>query len=361
MAPFTKVPQRLVKSIQDTKTTYRRIGGLVVSNPIMGCMGVGNSAWWNWVLNEEKGIPIIRAALDRGINTFDTANVYSNGESEIVLGKAIQKAGIPRRKVVLMTKVGRVMADDGDHEGIPFMNKEAILSKDHVNNFGLSRKSIFESVEASLRRLNTEYIDVLHIHRFDPFTPPEETMKALHDLVCMGRVRYLGASSMWAFQLATLQYIAQANGWTKFVSMQNHYNLLYREEEREMNKFCHENRIGLLPWAPLASGHLACIPRDYCKSARGAEDSNNPRFTYGQNSADMEIITRVASLAARKGWTMTEVSLAWLNKRVISPIIGLSSIKRMEDALSARDKELSEEEEAYLEEPYVAKEIEGHS
>ncbi|KAK6533654.1 hypothetical protein TWF694_002588 [Orbilia ellipsospora] len=359
MGPFSRIPERFMQSLTQTKAQYRRLGGLMVSNPIMGCMGIGKPGWWSWVLGEEKALPLIKSALDCGINTFDTANVYSNGESEVILGKALQKYDIPRRKVVIMTKVGRVMSD-GHDDGIPFMNDEASRSKDHVNYFGLSRKNIFESVENSLRRLKTDHIDILHIHRFDPMTPPEETMRALHDLVCMGKVRYIGASSMWAYQLATLQFTAQRNGWTPFISMQNHYNLLYREEEREMNKFCKQNGIGILPWAPLASGHLACIQEYYGKSTRTFDDSKNPRFSYGQSAADKEIISRVASIAAARDWSMTDVSLAWLNKRVTAPIVGMTSVERMENALSGLDKQLTEEEEAYLEEPYIPKVVEGH-
>ncbi|KAF3191677.1 hypothetical protein TWF225_000905 [Orbilia oligospora] len=350
--PFVKLPQKFLQSITATKVNYRRLGGLMVSNPIMGCMGIGNPEWWNWVLDRERAFPLLKAAIDCGINTFDTANVYSNGDSERIIGQALRKYDIPRRKVIIMTKVGRVMADAGAHEGIPFMNQEASLSKDHVNHFGLSRKNIFESVDQSLERLGTDYIDVLQIHRFDPLTPPEETMRALHDLVSMGKVRYIGASSMWTYQLATLQFTAQMNGLTKFVSMQNHYNLLYREEEREMNKFCKENGIGLLPWAPLASGQLACQYKDYGKSPRTADNVNTPRFSYGKSGADKEIINRVAAVATERKWSMTDVSLAWLNKRCVAPVIGLSSIKRMEEALSAQGKELSDAEEAYLEEPY---------
>ncbi|GKZ38229.1 hypothetical protein AbraIFM66950_010258 [Aspergillus brasiliensis] len=361
MAPFTKVPEQLSQSIADTKVEYRPVGGLVVSNPIMGCMGIGDPEWWNWVVEEERALPLLKAAFDRGINTWDTANVYSNGLSETLIGRALRKYQIPRRKVVLISKVGRVMADDGgEKDVVAFMGPLAARSKDLVNTYGLSRKSIFHQVQESLTRLGTDYLDVIMIHRYDPQTPPEETMRALHDLVTMGKVHYIGASSMWAHELVTLNSIAERNGWHKIVCMENHYNLLYREEEREMNRYCRQNNIALLPWAPLASGHLACPYDVYGQSPRTADDSENPRFSYGRSIEDREIITRVATVAIRRGWTMTEVALAWLNKRVTAPVIGFTSVKRIEEALMARGKRLSPEEEAYLEEPYRAKEIEGH-
>jgi aryl-alcohol dehydrogenase-like predicted oxidoreductase len=223
---------------------------------------------------------------------------------------------------------------------------------------------------------------VLQIHRFDKEVPPEETMRALHDLVLVGKVHYIGASSMWAHELATLQFIAERNGLTKITCMQNHYNLLYREEEREMNKFCRSNGIGLIAvgallpsfpvgtyygihtkpaqWAPLASGHLACPYEEFGKSPRTADDLKNPRFSYGQNDADREVIIRVATVAFRRGWSMTDVALSWLNKRVTAPVIGFTSVKRIEEAIQAKGKMLTDHEEEYLEEPYMAKAIEGH-
>ncbi|KAL5344757.1 hypothetical protein ACLOAV_010154 [Pseudogymnoascus australis] len=212
---------------------------------------------------EARGVaalPLLKYAFDRGINTWDTANVYSNGESERLMGKAIRAYNIPRQKVVIMTKCYRVICDQENHDpgsGITMLTGLADQSKDYVNQWGLSRGAIFSDVEASLERLNTKYIDLYQVHRYDETVSPRETMEALHDLVKSGRVRYLGASSMWAHQFALLQQTAEKYGLTKFVSMQNHYNLLYREEEREMNKLCDLTGVGLIPWAPLAAGRLA--------------------------------------------------------------------------------------------------------
>lgn len=239
-----------------------------------------------------------------------------------------------------------------------FSNKEAFeASKDYQNAFGLSRTAIFNQVNASLKRLDTDYIDLLQIHRFDRNTPIEETMKALHDLVESGKVRYIGASSMWATQFARMQFAAEKNGWTKFISMQNQYNLLYREEEREMNRFCNDTGVGLIPWAPLCRGHLARKPEDFRSTERSA---NEEKGKAGQSELDQKIVKRVVEIAEKRGWTMTEVTLAWTNKRVASPIIGFSKVERIDQALGARGKVLTDEEERYLEELYEPKKIDGH-
>jgi aryl-alcohol dehydrogenase-like predicted oxidoreductase len=230
-------------------------------------------------------------------------------------------------------------------------------SKDYQNNFGLSRAAIFNQVEASLRRLDTPYIDLLQIHRFDRTVPIEETMKALHDLVQAGKVRYIGASSMWATQFARMQFAAERNGWTLFVSMQNQYNLLYREEEREMNRFCNDTGVGLIPWAPLCRGHLARKPAEFRSTDRSAREEKGKT---GQAELDLDIIGRVVEIADKHGWEMAHVSLAWINKRVTSPIIGFSSVERIEQAIGATGKVLSDEEEKYLEELYQPKKIDGH-
>lgn len=234
-------------------------------------------------------------------------------------------------------------------------------SKDYVNRGGLSRRAIFDAVDKSLKRLGIDYLDLLQIHRFDQHTPMEETMEALHDLVKMGKVNYIGASSMWAHQFAQLQFVAEKHGWTKFVSMQNHYNLLYREEEREMNRFCHDTGVGLIPWAPLCRGHLARPPSQYGSTIRSAGEQKNSIFTTGQTESDQEIIKRVQELAEKKGWKMSTVALAWINKRISSPIIGFSSVERIDEALEVRGKTLTAEEEKYLEEPYVTRDVQGHS
>ncbi|TLS26856.1 hypothetical protein PpBr36_04137 [Pyricularia pennisetigena] len=310
--------------------------------------------------DNENALPLLKAAYDRGLNTWDTANVYSNGVSEEIVGKALKKYNIPREKVVIMTKCRWAVGEQPEVR--PFFVPDAIaLSKDYVNQYGLSRAAIFNQVEASLRRLDTDYIDLLQIHRWDPKTPIEETMKALNDLVESGKVRYIGASSMWATQFARMQFCAERNGWAKFVSMQNHYNLLYREEEREMNRFCDDTGVGLIPWAPLCRGHLARPPSEYGSTERSKMEKDQEQNHTGTVEPDLTIIKRVMETAEKRGWKMSQVALAWINAKVASPIIGFSSVERMDEAIGARGKVLTEEETKYLEELYTAKNISGHS
>lgn len=232
------------------KAKYRQVGksGLRVSVPILGAMGFGDTRYQSWVIGEDEALPILKAAYDRGLNTWDTSNSYSNGVSEEILGKAIKKYNIPRHKLIILTKCRNPSRESNDPALLALNNDQLAELPDYVNQFGLSRQAIFNSVEASLKRLQTDYIDLFQIHRFDPTVPIEETMEALHDLVKQGKVRYIGASSMWTYQFAQMQFCAEKNGWTKFISMQNHYSLLYREEEREMNKFCKVTGVGLLSW-----------------------------------------------------------------------------------------------------------------
>ncbi|KAI1364989.1 NADP-dependent oxidoreductase domain-containing protein [Xylaria arbuscula] len=364
---LAKVPGCLRESIARSKAEYRRLGdsGLRVSNPILGGLSLGSSRWLPWVLDEDKALGILKTAYDNGINTWDTANVYSNGESERIMGKALQKYNIPRQKVVIMTKCFRVLCDPENfhHESTVTMHHEAAdRSKDYVNQWGLSRKAIFSAVEGSLERLNTSYIDVLQIHRFDPTVSPKETMRALDDLVRAGMVHYIGASSMWAYEFAMLQNIAKENGWTQFISMQNHYNLLYREEEREMIPYCRLTGVGLTPWAPLASGILARDPTaSITASKRAGTGKLGSIYDTGEDDTPDKIIMRVKEVATKRGWPMSHVGLAWLNKRVTAPILGFSSEERILEALSARGKALSDEEEQYLEELYRPRAIQGHS
>ncbi|KFZ08823.1 hypothetical protein V502_09137 [Pseudogymnoascus sp. VKM F-4520 (FW-2644)] len=350
MAPL---PEGVAKSLEETKVDYRLVGnsGLRVSVPIIGCMSIGNPEWANWVAGPEKALPLLKAAYDRGINTWDTANIYSNGDSERVIAQAIKKYNIPRHKLVLMTKAYSCVGEQQFH-AYPII-EDLKRTKDYVNQFGLSRSAIFTALDASLKRLETDYIDFFWIHRFDEDTPIEETMRALHDLVTAGKIRYIGASSMWTYQFASMQFCAEKNGWTKFVAMQNRYNLLYREEEREMIKFCKETNVAVIPWGPLAEGQLA-RPLQVRGTTTRSEGSPALR------TESAEIINRVEELAKKKGWTMAQVTLAWTMKRVTSPIIGFSSAERIDDALSARGKELTAEEEKYLEEVYTPLEIEGH-
>jgi len=336
---------------------YRRLGksGLKVSVPIIGAMSFGSPEWADWVLGEEKALEIMKAAWDRGINTIDTANMYSNGESERIVGKFVQKYNIPRERIVIATKCNFVVAHTPGDRII--FKPEYKTQRDYINQFGLSLAAIFNAVEASLARLGTGYIDLLQIHRFDPDTPPEETMKALHDLVEAGKVRYLGASSMRCWQFAMLNEVAERNGWTRFVSMQNEYSLLYREEEREMIAYCKFNGIGIIPWAPLARGHLA-RPLN-TETTRTAFMKGTP-MENKITGADEQVINRVEEIAKKRGIKMSQVSLAWAASNVTSPIIGVSSVERLVDGITTGIV-LTEEETKYLEEPYEPKAVRGHT
>ncbi|KAI2478309.1 Aryl-alcohol dehydrogenase NADP [Pyrenophora tritici-repentis] len=283
------------------------------------------------------------------------------------MGAVLREFKIPRRKVVIMTKVYRVMPDielPQDHadakKNVAYFEKEADSSKDHVNQWGLSRSAIFDSVEDSLQRLGTTYIDVLQIHRFDPTVPPEETMRALHDLVQSGKVRYLGASSMWAHELSILQHTAERLGLTQFSCVQIRYNLLYREEEREMIKYCNRTGVGILIWEALAAGMVARPLSQLGSSPRSQALINIGEEKDKPTEADKEIIHRVHELAQRHNWPMTSVALAWLNARVTAPVIGFNSLHAMDEVLAARGRSLTAEEERYLEEPYVSKAVFGH-
>ncbi|KAL1680209.1 NADP-dependent oxidoreductase domain-containing protein [Schizophyllum commune] len=353
-----------MSTLSTPSTKYVQLGksGLRVSVPIVGTMGYGNPKWAaadpsaQWVLDEEHSLPVLKAAWDRGLNTFDTANVYSNGDSERILAKFIEKYQIPREEIVIATKCYGIVAKGVDHgvctpELIP-----AVLRKEYINQTGLSRAAIFNAVEGSLSRLKTSYIDLYQIHRFDSSTPPEETMKALHNLVQSGKVRYIGASSMRAWQFALLNEVADKHGWTKFVSMQNEYSLLYREEEREMLAYCKYHGIGVIPWAPMSGGSLA----------RPVGSKETPRWkslsSYGvskEEQVDAEIITRVEEIAKKRDWAMSQVALAWVLRNVLSPIVGFNSIKRVDQGIIV--DELTDEEAAYLEEPYQPKRVRGHA
>ncbi|KLO10724.1 Aldo/keto reductase [Schizopora paradoxa] len=299
-------------------------------------------------------MPVLKAAWDRGVTTIDTANAYSNGESERIIGKFLKQYNIPREKVLILTKCfSLVHPDPGMHTHFhPNLKNE----RDFVNQSGLSRSAIFNAVDASLERLQTTYIDLLQIHRFDPNTPVEETMKALHDLVQSGKVRYIGASSMRAWQFSEMNHVAEKNGWTKFVSMQNEYSLLYREEEREMIPYCLANGIGLIPWGPLNAGTLA---KPYGTESVRQAAFKGTAFETKYSDADKQIVERVGEIAKKKGWTMAEVSLAWMMDTVSSPIVGVSSPQRLEQSILI-GKSLSKEEKEYLEEPYLPKKVRGH-
>jgi len=308
--------------------------GLKVSRICLGVMTYGDPAWRPWILSEEQGRPFIRHALELGINFFDTADMYSLGRSEEVLGRALRDFS-QRDRVVIGTKAHFPMSDD-------------------PNDRGLSRKHLMASIDASLRRLGTDYVDLYQVHRYDAGTPIEETLRALDDIVRAGKVRYLGASSMAAWQFARALYLADAHGWSRFVSMQNHYNLVYREEEREMLPLCRAEGIGVIPWSPLARGFLAGNRRtsDRGDTARAKSDEFAHRLYY--TDADFRIVDRAVALAGRRGVNPAQVALAWLLHLpgVTAPIIGASKMEQLEQAVAAVDLTLSPDERHELEELY---------
>jgi len=317
--------------------------GLKVSRICLGMMSYGSSKWRDWVLDEDDSRPFIQRALELGINFFDTANAYSAGVSEEVSGRAL-KDFAKREEVVIATKVY-----------FPYNDKP--------NQGGLSRVHIMQAVEDSLRRLDTDYIDLYQIHRWDYDTPIEETLEALHDLVKSGKVRYIGASSMYAYQFAKAQYISDLKSWTRFISMQNHYNLVYREEEREMNKLCLEEGVGLIPWSPLARGFLTGNrSRDKGGETKRSKSDHFAHDMYYQDT-DFDIVERVVDLAKEKGVTPAQIALAWiLNKPgVVSPIIGATKMRHLEQAVEAMEIQLAEGDMTYLEGLYQPHPILGHS
>ncbi|KIW85990.1 hypothetical protein Z517_01384 [Fonsecaea pedrosoi CBS 271.37] len=357
-SPAVVLPRSLQESLDKTQVSYAQLGssGLRVSIPILGTMSFGHKDWQPWVLDDPDEVDaILKGAFDRGLNTWDTANVYSNGLAERMIGHTLRKHKIPRHKVVLLSKCFSPVGEEPDVHVISYP-RQISASKDYVNQEGLSRTAIFNAVNGSLERLGTEYLDLLQIHRFDPTVPIEETMKALHDLVQSGKVRYIGASSMWTYQFAQMQHVAETHGWTKFVSMQNHYSLCYREEEREMNRFCHDTGVGLIPWAPLYRGLLA-RPLGSDKTTR--EASIKGAFA-GLHGGDVEIITRVGEVAETRGWKMSHVALAWIVQKGTVPIVGASSLTRLDEICQVRGKALTEDEIRYLEEPYQPRNIVGH-
>src|SRR5262245_14492284 len=315
---------------------YTKLGstGLDVSRICLGCMtfGIPERGSHEWTLNEEQSRPIIRQAVEAGINFFDTANVYSDGTSEEIVGRALGEF-TRREEVVIATKVfGRM--------------------RPGPNGAGLSRKAIITEIDASLRRLGTDYVDLYQIHRFDSTTPIEETLEALHDVVKAGKARYIGASSMHAWQFARMLYTAEAHGRTRFVTMQNYVNLLYREEEREMLPLCRAEGIGVLPWSPLARGRLA---RDWdTQTERVATDAYGKTLYVGTEQADHRVVDRVAKLASGRGVPMAQVALAWVLQKqpVAAPIVGATKPHHLTDAVDAVSLRLSADEIASLEEPY---------
>ena len=322
---------------------YTRLGttGLKVSRICLGCMSYGEPAKGAltpgshaWTLNEADSQPFLKQALDLGINFFDTANVYSRGSSEEVLGKFL-KTHTRRENTVIATKVHSTMREE-------------------PNGSGLSRKAILNEIDASLRRLQTDYVDLYQIHRWDPETPIEETLEALHDVVKAGKARYIGASSMYSWQFAKALYLADRHGWTRFVSMQNHYNLIYREEEREMMGLCEAEGIGAIPWSPLARGRLA-RPSGAESTKRLETDQFGKTLYAGTEEADRKVIDKVAELAAKKGVAQASLALAWMLTKpaVDSPIVGATKPHHLTDAVAALEVKLAPDEIEALEADYI--------
>jgi 1-deoxyxylulose-5-phosphate synthase len=324
---------------------YAQLGntGMKVSRLCLGCMGFGDAQRWlhKWVLNEENSRPIIQKALELGVNFFDTANVYSIGASEEILGRALRDFA-RRDEVVIATKVHGKMFEA-------------------PNGSGLSRKAILSEIDKSLKRLETDYVDLYIIHRWDYETPIEETMEALNDVIRTGKARYIGASAMWTWQFQKAQRVAERHNWTRFVSMQNHLNLIYREEEREMLPFCCDEKIGVTPYSPLASGRLT---RDWSSEGTLRSESDQiQKMKYDASTdSDRPVVERVAELAKKYRASRTHIALAWLMQKdpVTAPIIGATKISHLEEAIGTFSVKLTLEDVAYLEEPYIPHRIVGH-
>lgn len=321
---------------------YTNLGntGLKVSRICLGMMSYGTPEWRDWVLPEDDSRPFVQKAAELGINFYDTANMYSAGVSEEVTGKLLKEVFPQREEYVVATKVF-----------FPWNDKP--------NMGGLSRKHIMANIDASLKRLDLDYIDLYQIHRWDYNTPIEETMEALHNVVKAGKARYIGASSMWAWQFSKAQYTAEMNGWTKFVSMQNHYSLIYREEEREMIPLCMDMGVGCIPWSPLARGFLAGNrSREGAQTTRAKSD----QFALQPTDHDFDMVDRVKEIGERLGKTSAQIALAWILQKpaISSPIIGATKMHHLEQAIEAVDIELSENDVTYLEELYQPRKVLGH-
>ncbi|ODQ80277.1 hypothetical protein BABINDRAFT_161241 [Babjeviella inositovora NRRL Y-12698] len=330
---------------------YTNLGksGLKISRLICGCMAFGDKSWADWIIDdEEKVFAILNKCYEVGIRTFDTADSYSNGHSEEMLGKWIKKYDIPRDRIVILTKCFHPV--DPVTQGFNLSTRDSFPKVNYHNAQGLSRKHIFDAVEGSVGRLGT-YIDVLQVHRLDKETPAEEVMKALHDIIRLGYTRYIGASTMKATEFVELQYVAETRGWTKFVSMQNYLNLLYREEEREMIPYCKKSGIGLIPWSPNARGILT-RPAAESSDRKESDKLLKPLSLNTLTAADHEILKRVEGVATKKKVSMAAVSTAWVLAQGASPIVGITSVERVDDLLTAFDVVFTEEELTYLGEPY---------
>jgi aryl-alcohol dehydrogenase (NADP+) len=318
--------------------------GMKVSRLCLGMMTYGSKKWREWILGEEEAKPFVKRALDAGVNFFDTADVYSFGASEEVLGNSLKAFGVKRETVVIATKVFQVMSDD-------------------INDRGLSRKHIMDSIDKSLKRLKMDYIDLYQIHRWDYSTPIEETMEALHDVVKAGKARYIGASSMFAWQFMKAQFTAVLNGWTRFASMQDHYNLVYSEEEREMIPCCIDLGVAMIPWSPMARGFFA----GNRKRGGGGETTRANTDPFADQlyfrDEDFTVADRAAEVAKQRGVTASQIALAWVLSKpyITAPIIGSSKMGHLDESIAALDIKLSDEEVKQLEEPYRPHPILGHS
>lgn len=339
---------------------FNKLGnsGLSISPLIVGCMSYGSKSWGDWVIDdEEKVFSLLKKAYDSGLRTFDTADVYSNGKSEVLLGKFIKKFSIPRDKITIFTKLYNPIDPTDPH--FKFNELSKYPSYEYANSRGLSRKHIWDAIEGSVERLGT-FVDVLQIHRLDRETPKAEIMKALNDVVEKGLARYIGASSMKAVEFAQLQFIAEKNNWSKFISMQNYYNLLYREEEREMIPFCNNNelgKVGLIPWSPIARGILARPLKAHSKFNR-SPSTDKTMFRLGLNELskeDQEIIKRVEALSKKHKVSMAVISCTWVRSKGATPIIGFNTDERIDELVNSLSFQLSDEEIRYIEKPYRAK------
>lgn len=325
---------------------YTNLGktGLKVSRLCLGMMTYGSKKWREWILDEDQTKPFVKRALDAGINFFDTADVYSLGESEKITGNLLRHFGVKRENVIVATKVHGQMSDD-------------------VNDRGLSRKHIMDSIDKSLKRLQMDYVDLYQIHRWDYNTPIEETMEALNDVVCAGKARYIGASSMFAWQFMKALHVSEMNGWSKFISMQNHYNLVYREEEREMIPLCKDQGIGLIPWSPMARGFFAGN-RTRGGGGKTTRAQNDP-FANELYFRDEDFVIAECAAEAAKGHnaTASQIALAWVLSKahITAPIIGSSKIEHLDQAIAALDIKLSDDEIKSLETSYQPHSILGHS
>ena len=337
---------------------YVRLGGtgLKVSRVCLGTMTFGSPAWRPWVLDEAASRPLIRHAAELGINFFDTADTYSGGQSEVVIGRCLAELypGARREEAVVATKVFNPV-------DIAFEGVGAASFSRRPNLDGLSRKRILHAVDASLRRLGTDYIDLYQVHRFDAHTPLEETMEALHDVVKAGKVRYLGASSMWAWQFSKAQQVAKENGWTRFASMQNHYNLVYREEEREMIPLCRDSGVALLPWSPLARGFLAGGDKQGAPPSLRNESDDTTRKFYGGDS-DLKVRQALHELARELDLQPATLAYAWLlHKGVTAPVLGATKTDQIDQAVAAIDVTLTEAQAGRLEAAYQPRAVLGHA